>query len=106
MSSAIIGLVATLTLTDEHRSLICSAIISGMENQRFSLCCGPRAMANCAAIVGEEFAGALQAYAYGDLGCMGSGERTRNPQSLDYWLERYLEKIAELKALHWPALEP
>lgn len=84
--------MASLPLTDEHRSLIASAVIAGFTDRNASLCCGPYSRAACARIVGAKYAGALHTFAHENLGCsVGTSAAAR--------LERYLDKISDLRVL-------
>lgn len=91
-----------MKLTDEHRSLLATALVgayhhaTGVETNKLrSLCCAPDALEACARIVGKRHAEKLHRFVYETLGCCG----WKDPVYQDEQEQYLLDKIADLEKL-------
>jgi hypothetical protein len=87
-----------LRITDEHRSLIASALVNTRrygDEESWALCCADDAIEACAAIVGDRFARALYEWCHDELGCGKFSDRRVEREVV----QRFLDKITELRCL-------
>lgn len=79
-----------MTFTVVQASMMATALFDGFEDADRSLCCGKRAEAACAAIVGKRRAARLREWCYEGLGCGSTSD-----ELAQLWLDKIAAAVRE-----------